>query len=162
MNNATAAPAPAQAHEPIPGLAALVVKNGVALGGLTEPQRALALGFVWAGLPRTELTEKGVNDALKVQLMGAVRCLDTDHVELRRWLCDTGWLHRDGYGRAYRRVAPAALPPACAAIGDALEAAFENGATAAWAEAHRAGREAARRARRRAFEARPGAAAAAP
>ncbi len=155
-----AAPTAAQTQEPVPGLAALVVKEGVALGGLTEPQRALALGFVWAGLPRAELTEKAVNDALKAQLAGAARCLGTDHVELRRWLCDGGWLHRDGYGRAYRRVAPAALPPACAAIGRALEAAFDDGSTAAWAHARRAEREAARLARRRAFEARPGAAAA--
>jgi hypothetical protein len=158
MNNAAAALAPA--HEPVPGLAALVVKEGVALGVLTEPQRALALGFVWAGLPRAELTERAVNDALKAQLAGAARCLDTDHVELRRWLCDTGWLQRDGYGRAYRRVAPAALPAACAAIGRALESAFDEGATAAWADTRRTEREAARLARRRAFEARPGAAAA--
>jgi hypothetical protein len=34
-----------------PGLEALLVKEGVAIGGLPEAQRHLALGFVWAGLP---------------------------------------------------------------------------------------------------------------
>lgn len=136
------------------GLPALVVKDGVMLGGLTEPQRALALGFVWAGLPRTVLDERGVNDCLKAQLAAAARFIDTDHVELRRWLCDTGWLARDGYGREYRRQAVAQLPAACAAIGAALEAAFDGGDTAAWAKRQRQQRAAEREARRRAFEAR--------
>ena len=135
-------------------LPALVVKDGVMLGGLTEPQRALALGFVWSGLPRTGLDERGVNERLKAQLAGAARCIDTDHVELRRWLCDTGWLARDGYGRAYQRVAVAALPPACAELGAALESVFDGGDTAAFAEAQRQARAAERQARRRAFEAR--------
>lgn len=134
-------------------LRALVVKEGVMLGGLTEPQRALALGFVWAGLPRSTLHERGVNEALKAQLADAARFIDTDHVELRRWLCDTGWLARDGYGREYHRVAVSALPPALADIGTALEAAFDGG-TATWAAQQRHERAAEREARRRAFEAR--------
>lgn len=135
-------------------LTALVVKDGVMLGGLTEPQRALALGLVWAGLPQAPLTERAVNEALKAQLAGAARCLDTDHVELRRWLCDTGWLSRDGYGREYRRVAPVALPTALAGLGAWLAQAFEGGDTAAFTDRVRRERAAERDARRRAFEAR--------
>jgi hypothetical protein len=32
-----------------------------------------------------------------------------DHVELRRWLCDTAWWRRDGFGRHYERVPMAEL-----------------------------------------------------
>ena len=138
----------------IRGLPQLVVKDGLMLGGLAEPQRALALGLVWAGLPRTPLTERAVNEALKAQLAGAARCLDTDHVELRRWLCDTGWLARDGYGREYLRVAPPALAPRWRDLGAVLETAFDQGDTAAYTERVRRERAAEREARRRSFEAR--------
>jgi hypothetical protein len=141
------------APAPLAALRALVVKEGVMLGGLTEPQRALALGFVWAGLPRSTVDERGVNEVLKAQLADAARFIDTDHVELRRWLCDTGWLARDGYGREYQRVEVAALPQALADVGAALETAFDGG-TAAWAAQQRHERAAEREARRRAFEAR--------
>lgn len=67
-----------------PALAALVVKDGVALGGLPEPQRQLALALAWAGLPCTALTESEVNQRLQALLAAALRCLDTDRVELRR------------------------------------------------------------------------------
>ncbi len=104
-----------QAQVP-PLLAALVAKNGVHLGGLSVAERALALVWVWAGLPRTSggavLTEAAVNEALKSQLHGAAQFLATDHVELRRWLVDAGFLQRDGYGRAYQRVSLEQLPAA--------------------------------------------------
>ena len=150
--------APAPEADPLAALAPLVVKRGVALGGLGEGQRALALGFVWAGLGRGVLAEPGVNAALKAQLAGAARCLATDHVELRRWLCDAGWLRRDAWGREYRRAAPAELPAALQGLGVALEPACDGGATDAWAEGLRAAREAERSARRRSHEqGRPGA-----
>ena len=96
--------------DPLRALAALVVKDGVGLGGLPAAQRALALALVWAGLPAADgLTERQVNERLKAQLAGAAAFLDTDHAELRRWLVDAGWLARDGYGREYRRVALQAL-----------------------------------------------------
>ena len=142
-------------RDQIPGLARLVVKDGVALGGLADAERDLVLGFVWAGLPHEPLTERQVNDALKTQLSHAARCLGTDHVELRRWLCDGGWLVRDGFGREYRRVAPAALPGRLQALGAALGAAFASGETGAFAEAQRTARTAEREARRRAHEAKP-------
>jgi hypothetical protein len=134
-------------------LAAVVVKDGVALGGLADEARALVLGFAWAGLPRTVMSEAGVNAVLKQQLAGALRCLHTDHVELRRWLCDSTWLQRDGYGGAYRRQPPELLPPHLQALGQALEAAFDTSDTAAYTEARRAARQAEREARRRAHEA---------
>lgn len=136
--------------DPLAGLASLVVKDGVGLGGLTDAARALALGFVWAGLPRTAINERAVNDALKAQLDAAASFLATDHVELRRWLCDAGWMVRDGYGREYRRVATAHLPGPIRVLGVALEAAFDDGATAAYSAARRAARAAQREARRRA------------
>ncbi len=139
---------------PLAGLAPLVVKDGVALGGLAEPQRALALGFVWAGLPRSPMTEPAVNQALKNQLTGAVQCLGTDHVELRRWLCDAGWLQRDGYGREYRRAPPDQVPVGWQPLARALEQAFDGQATASWTAVRRRERESQRQARRRAHESR--------
>ena len=101
-------------------LQCLVLKKGVGLGGLGEVSRARALALVWAGLPADALTERQVNEAIKAQLGGAAAFLDTDHVELRRWLVDGGWLARDGFGREYRRVAAAALPARWQALAEAL------------------------------------------
>lgn len=84
-------------------LSRLVIKQGVGLGGLTDQQRMSALALAWAVLPEQGMTERQINERLKDALAGVVSCLDTDHVELRRWLVDTGWLARDGFGREYRR-----------------------------------------------------------
>ena len=82
---------------------------------------ALALALVWRGLPADRpLAEREVNDALTAQLAGAAGFLDTDHVELRRWLVDAGWLARDGFGREYRRVQPRALQAASRALASAI------------------------------------------
>jgi hypothetical protein len=70
-------------------LAQLVVKHRVGLGGLPPAQKACALGLVWAGLPPAAVNEAGINEVLKAQLAGAASFLDTDHVELRRWLVDS-------------------------------------------------------------------------
>lgn len=102
-------------------LAALVVKQGVGLGTLTHPQRLLALAVAAAALERgPSFTEAQVNAALKAWLAGPAAFLDTDHVELRRWLVDTGWYQRDGYGRAYTRTRSADLPPELQEIDAAL------------------------------------------
>jgi Uncharacterized protein conserved in bacteria (DUF2087) len=90
--------------------ASLVVKQGVGIGVLSEPARQLALGLVWAGLPRQPMSEPQVNVALKALLADAMQCLDTDHVELRRWLVDAGWMRRDGYGREYQRSSEHDVP----------------------------------------------------
>lgn len=131
-------------------LAALVVKQGVSLGGLGAAERTLMLGFVWAGLPAQRMmSEREVNEALRRQLASAAACLDTDHVELRRWLVDAGWLQRDGFGRAYRCVATAELPVALQALATRLAATD----VAAWAADTRARQAARREARRQAWQA---------
>lgn len=135
-----------------PALAALVVKDGVALGGLPGHQRQLALALAWVGLPEMPLTEAEVNDRLKSLLARALRCLDTDHVELRRWLVDAGWLARDGYGRRYERVARGDLPPARTAAAAAVAGLEPDAFTAAC----RAERAAERETRRQAWVARDG------
>ena len=55
-----------------------------------------------------EYAEREVNDRLRAWLAGAGAMIDVDHVELRRWLVDTGVLVRDGFGRAYARGTPGA------------------------------------------------------
>jgi hypothetical protein len=133
-------------------LAALFVKAGVGIGGLSDAQRRLVLGLVWAGLPAVPMSEREVNQALKARLAGAAAFLDTDHVELRRWLVDAGWLVRDGFGREYRRVAVADLPAAL----QPLATAFAGVDTDAIAAATRAARAAEREARQRAWRERGG------
>jgi len=141
--------------EPLRELAALVVKERVGLGGLAAAHRSWALALVWAGLPaQAALTEGQVNEVLKAQLAGAAAFLDTDHVELRRWLVDAGWLARDGYGREYRRVVLASLPAAQRALGEAL-ADIDAGA---WVADLRRSRQAQREARRADWQAARGAA----
>jgi hypothetical protein len=106
---------------PLEELAPLVVKEGLALGGLSERQRSLALGLACCHVPADiPLREGEVNIALKAALALTCRFLAVDHVELRRWLVDTGWLVRDGFGREYRRVGGTALQPASREIASAL------------------------------------------
>jgi hypothetical protein len=59
-----------------------------------------------AFVPDRAYTESEVNECLRTWLAGAGAMLDVDHVELRRWLVDTGVLARDGFGRAYARGTP--------------------------------------------------------
>ena len=112
-------------HEPpkaLAALAALVLKDGVLLGGLSTGDHAAALGLAWCAVPPdAALRETDVNAALKRCLADECRFLDVDHVELRRWLVDTGWLVRDGFGREYRRVAAADLSPELATVAAALQ-----------------------------------------
>jgi Uncharacterized protein conserved in bacteria (DUF2087) len=130
------------------GLATLVVKDGVALGGLSADERNLALSLVWAGLAVEPCNERQINEQLKAQLAGPARCLGTDHVELRRWLVDVGWLQRDGFGREYRRVDEARLPAALQANAAALAGLH----TAAWVQAQRGARAERRAARRQQWQ----------
>ncbi len=102
-------------------LAELVVKDGVGVGRLTEPQRALVLGLAWCAVPgSTVLREAQVNVALKGALAGSCCFLEIDHVELRRWLVDCGWMQRDGFGREYRRIDAAMLRPPLQSIATML------------------------------------------
>lgn len=133
--------------EPLRDLAALVVKEDVGLGGLSAAHRPWPLALVWAGLPaQAVLTETQLNTLLKAELAGAAAFLDIDHVELRRWLVDAGWLTRDGYGREYRRVGRNELDVAQRPFADALAGIDSATWVAEMRAAHRARREA-RRAR---------------
>ncbi len=129
----------------------LVVKQGVGLGLLAADDQALALAWVWAGLPANRvMNEPEVNTVLKAQLAGPAACLATDHVELRRWLVDAGWLQRDGYGREYRRVPDG--PAAHAALTEALDALLRGTDSSAWAAAQREAHAAEREARRQRWQ----------
>jgi hypothetical protein len=102
-------------------LGTLVVKSGVALGGLSETERGIALAVAARALPAdTAASEAEVNAALLAWLDGPGAFLSTDHVELRRWLVDTGWWRRDGFGRRYERTPDAELPPSLRTVGSAL------------------------------------------
>jgi hypothetical protein len=127
---------------PLQPLAALFVKTGVGIGGLTEMPRRLVLGLAWAGLPAAPMSERDVNEVLKAQLAGTASFLGTDHVELRRWLVDAGWLVRDGFGREYRRVPVAELPPALQPLARAFDGVDVGAIATATRAAHAAEREA--------------------
>jgi Uncharacterized protein conserved in bacteria (DUF2087) len=101
-------------------LEALVVKDNVHLGGLNLEARAMVLALVWAETPDTAMTEKQANQVLQERLATTVCFLQTDHVELRRWLVDLGWLQRDGFGHVYQRVPPQHLRPGCTAATTCL------------------------------------------
>lgn len=126
----------------------LVVKERVHLGNLAHARRLEALALVWCALPRAPRDERGINEALRDALAGAAAFLATDHVELRRWLVDTGLLARDGFGRVYERTAFGALPPAAQAAVATLQDVdhAELGAACSAARAQLAERRAARRA----------------
>ncbi len=121
-------------------------------------RRRLSLGVMHAANPRDfalvlaaaarafdaarEYRERDVNDALRAWLQGPGAMLDVDHVELRRWLVDTGVLARDGFGRAYALGTPRAdVAAAVAALAPHDPAALAQAAC---------GADAARRAERKA------------
>jgi len=134
-------------------LAALVLKTGVCLGRLPPAQRAWALALPAAALPPgRSATEAEVNAALLRCLAAECSFLDTDHVELRRWLVDCGFWRRDGFGRAYERMPTAELPGSMQAAAEAL-AGIDAGA---WVRRQRELRQAGRDARRSAWTAQQG------
>jgi hypothetical protein len=94
----------------------------MSIGLLPLSDRHRALALAWSALPRGGLhSEAEVNHLLSNMLDGPGRFLRTDHVELRRWLVDEGWVVRDGFGRAYRALSPARLPAGCQAVAATLE-----------------------------------------
>jgi hypothetical protein len=130
--------------------AALVRKDGVGLGVLPLAQQRHALALVWSVLPQgLVLSEPQVNQRLKAALAGAAVCLDTDHVELRRWLVDAGWLQRDGFGREYRAQGWDQLAPELQATAAPLRGLD----TTAWVAEQRAAVLAEREARRVSWQA---------
>ena len=112
-------------------LSAMVIKTGLGLGLMSDADRRLALALpAWRLPPGQSLVEAAVNALLKDSLQAEASFLRTDHVELRRWLVDTGWWHRDGFGYAYTRPALDALPEDLRAIAAALSTVDP----AAWAQ----------------------------
>ncbi|MEO7854666.1 MAG: DUF2087 domain-containing protein [Rubrivivax sp.] len=84
-------------HAALHAGASLVCKQGVSIGLLSPPDLQRALALAWSCLPQNAgCSEAEVNGMLRRVLDGPGRFLRTDHVELRRWLVDTGWLVRDG------------------------------------------------------------------
>ena len=129
-----------------PRLATLVVKTGVSLGLLGEADRALVLALAATSLAAgRDYREPEVNDRLLSWLDGPGAMLRVDHVELRRWLVDAGFVARDGFGRAYQRGA------AEAARADTLLGPCTSEELTAAVTALRAARAAQRKAQRHAY-----------
>jgi len=131
-----------------PRLEALVLKTGLHLATLPDGDRALVLALAACALePQRPLREDEVNRRLVGWLTDVGAMLNTDHVELRRWLVDAGYVARDDWGRAYRRGAPE-LERAWQALGTT-----DGAALAAAVRSVRVAAQHARLARRRAWEA---------
>ncbi len=85
----------------------LALRQGVHLSTLQQKAGSdLELLFASAALafpPDVSLAEPGANEILKRFLATAGVMVATDHVELRRWMVDAGFLHRSDYGTDYRR-----------------------------------------------------------
>jgi tRNA(adenine34) deaminase len=85
----------------------LATRQGLHLGSLRDREpRDLELLLASAAIflpPGQLLTEKQANAHLKDFLASTGSMVDTDHVELRRWLADLGFLHRSDFGTDYRR-----------------------------------------------------------
>ncbi len=96
--------------EPVKLIQALATQRDVALGNLARSRMPRLRAVLAAAAARFEpgaaYTEAGVNEVLRKFLAGGGSMLASDHVELRRWLVDTGLLQRDGFGRLYQRAEP--------------------------------------------------------
>ena len=128
-------------------LAQLGIRQGVHLSTLQQKDgRDLELIFAscWLGFPADRmLDERGANEVLRAFLGRAGAMLATDHVELRRWLVDSGFIRRSDYGTDYRR---GDLPAWLAEAAASLDAAQVDRAVTAARDAHDARREARRQA----------------
>jgi tRNA(adenine34) deaminase len=125
----------------------LAVRNGVHLSSLQQKdgrdlELVFASAYLWFPADRL-LDERAANEVLKAFLAGPGAMLDTDHVELRRWLVDTGFLRRSDYGTDYHR---GTLPAWLADAAAALDAGQIGRAVSTARETHGAQREARRQA----------------
>ena len=131
-----------------PRLESLVLKSGLHLGLLSDADRALVLALAACAIEAgPTLREDEVNRRLSDWLADVGAMVQTDHVELRRWLVDAGYLARDGWGYAYVR-GPAELDLARQILGTT-----DGAALASAVRSVRVAAQSARIARRRAFEA---------
>ena len=113
---------------------------------LAEGDRALVLALAASAIePGRAHREADVNRVLESWLKGPGALLRTDHVELRRWLVDAGFVSRDGFGRAYVR-GEAEAARATALLGEGPAAALEDAVLT-----QRAARAAERASRRQAY-----------
>ena len=103
---------PGRPDDAVARLRRLAVRDGLALGGLYSGRRTefeLVLATAAARfVGERAYSEAEVNAVLRDWLAAEAVMLGTDHVEVRRWLVDSGLLERDGYGRAYWRKRPVA------------------------------------------------------
>ena len=109
------------AEEWLDRMSQLALRHGVHLSTLQQKDgRHLELFFAGAALafPRdVSLSEHDANQILKRFLATAGVMVSTDHVELRRWMVDTGFLQRSDFGTDYRRgVIPEWLVDAAQAL----------------------------------------------
>jgi hypothetical protein len=131
-----------------PRLELLVLKSGLHLGLLSDADRALVLALAACAIESgPTLREDEVNRRLSNWLADDGAMVQTDHVELRRWLVDAGYLARDGWGYAYVR-GPAELDLARQVLGTT-----DGTALASAVRSVKVAAQSARVARRRAFEA---------
>lgn len=104
-------------------LAHLARRDGLLLSTLRERSlRDFELVMASAALflpAQASLAERDANDCLKRFLETAGAMIDCDHAELRRWLADLRFLHRNDFGHDYRRgVLPAWLASAAGGLHD--------------------------------------------
>lgn len=128
-------------------LAELAARQGLLLSTVRERDVRdfeLLLASAVLFLPEQQLLgERDANEHLRRFLQTAGAMLDTDHVELRRWLADLGFIHRSDYGTDYRRgTLPDWLRPAAAELDAVQLASAAQGARDARAQ-ERAARKAA-------------------
>lgn len=120
----------------------LALRQGVHLSTLQQKGGGdLELVFASATLafPLDQLlNESDANEILKRFLATAGVMVATDHVELRRWMVDTGFLRRSDFGTDYRR---GALPIWLADSAQMLDAARIAQAVADARRANESGRE---------------------
>ena len=135
----------------------LRVQGGANLTGMIEVRSSknAAVGLLCASLlNRGRTVIRGiakieeVNRILEAWLAGPGAMLRTDHVELRRWMVDAGFVGRDGFGRAYLRGEPEAAR-ATALLGDVSAGTLEDAVLT-----ERTAKAAERAARRQAYAAR--------
>lgn len=104
-------------------LAHLAQRDGLLLSTLRErsvQDFELVLASAALFVPAAgSLAERDANAHLQRFLATAGAMIDCDHVELRRWLADLRFVHRNDYGQDYRRGAlPAWLAAAAAMLDD--------------------------------------------
>ncbi|MBA3253124.1 MAG: tRNA adenosine(34) deaminase TadA [Burkholderiaceae bacterium] len=97
------------ANDWVERMSQLALRQGVHLSTLQQKAGGdLEMFFASATLAfpsGASFTEKEANEILKRFLAGAGVMVATDHVELRRWMVDAGFLQRSDHGTDYRRGA---------------------------------------------------------